>query len=597
MSQSKKKPDFSGHVQPRAAAEENVEPKKKNTALLLGLAIFCLLIFTVTGPMTAVFRQMMAPSAGDVATLVLPSGEASITVDDYRQAQMLMDTQAYLFTGRRAKVEEEDVLAYATLRKLAEEMDVYVTDEDLQFQIRLMMQIRQIQDYRQLWRSHGYGTAVAFEASLRDLLKVNTVQSLLAAGAGVVTDADAVEQWEKDFEELKLDYVAFRAEDFAEAAAGLEPTEEELQTFYDEGLDFSQRAELENDEMLAFDALVVSADALLTDAVKAWAPQEEPSEDSLLGFWEMRRYELYMRSPEDPDYDDTNPIQPFEEVRDQVVEHYRLNAAALLLAAELGEKAQAGEEVDLAAFAAEKGVELVEVTEPVPAPELQDIPRIGNAGLRQLIFAEEGAWSGRAILVDDLAYVARPTTQVLRALPELAEVRDSVVDYWRESRQGDLAAEAAQAFQEALRPEGWTEGSPLTLDAEAFTAAAVAAGREVATLDWVARRVRPAADPKWDKDDRLSPWLRNQAGLALDDSFEGDVRGPLENSFASAHVVYRLAGKRAPDSAQIWPGEMEAARRAAQSQAVQAFRTGQLSYEGLAQAYEIEKVLPESVEG
>ncbi len=593
-SQSKNKPDFSGHVQPRAASEEHAEPKKKNTALLLGLAIFCLLIFTVTGPMTAVFRQLMAPSAGDVATLVLPSGPSAITFDDYRQANLLMDTQAYLFTGRRAKVEDEEILAYATLRKLAEEMDVFVTDQDLQTQIQIMMQIRQISDYRQLWRTHGYGNAVAFEDSLRDLLKVSMVQRMLSVGAGSVSDADVIERWEKDFEELQLEYVVFRGEDFVDAAAALLPTDEELAVFYEGGLSYNQKAELEKDEMLAFDALVVSADALMTDAVKAWAAQDPPSDDALQGFYEMRRFELYMRDQEDPDYDETDPIKPFEEIRDQVTEHYRLNAAVLALAAELGQRAKDGEEVDLAAYAAEKGVELVRIDEPVPAPELADLPRVGNPGLRQLVYAEADQWSGRALIQDDLAVIAKPTQQVLRELPELDEVRDSVVDYWRESRQSELAAEAATKFLDALpKPDGHAEGQPFSLEADAFAAAAQAAEVEPQLLDWISRRIRPAADPRWDADERLLPWLRNQIGMNLDEHFEGDVIGPMENTFVQAHVVARLAGKRAPDSAQIWPGEMKAARAAAQQQAMQSFRTEQLSYEGLAQAYQIEKVLIE----
>ncbi len=591
--QSKKKPDFSGHVQPRAAAEEHAEPKKKNTALLLGLAIFCLLIFTVTGPMTAVFRQLMAPSEGNVATLVLPSGEAAITIDDYREANALMKAQARLM-GRRGNASEDEVLAYATLRKLAEELEVFVPDQELQGSIRMMLQMNQMgpEQYRQFWRGQGYGSAFAFEENLRNLLRVGMVERLLASGAGVITDADAIEQWEEDYEEIRLEFLSFRSEDFAEAAAALEPTEEELAAFFPDSLSYQQKNELEVEEQLAFDALVVSAEALMTDAVKAWASQDEPSEDDLSGFYDMRKFELYLRDPGDPDYD-LNPTLPLEDIRALVIEHYRLNDAALRLAAELTA------DTDLEAYAAEKGVELIRYPEPVAASELPELPRIGNAGLRQLIFGATpvNEWDGRALVGEGLAYIARPTQQIQRALPELAEIRDSVVDYWREQRQGELAAEAAEAFVAGLpKGEDHVEGDPVNLDGEAFGAVAAASGRVIEVQDWIARRVRPAADPKWDTEEKIRPWLRNQVGQQLDTVFDGDVLGPLDNSFAQAQVVVRLVGRRAPDSSKIWPGELTSARRMAQSQALQSFRTEQLSYEGLAQSYQIEKVVPE-VEG
>ena len=590
-SQSKNKPDFSAHVQPRGGAEEGA-PKKKNTVLLLGLAIFCLLIFTVTGPMTAVFRQLMAPSDGAVATLVLPSGEDSISVEDYRQANMLMNAQSRLISNQRSNADENEVLAYAALRKLADEMEVYVTDQDLQMNIQMILQMRQVglDQYRQFWRNQGYATARDFEENLRNLLRVSMVERLLASGAGVVTDADAIERWAKDNEELRLEFLSFRGEDFADAAAALEPTEEELAAFYADGLSFVQKSELENEERLAFDALVVSAEALMTDAVKAWTSPDEPAEEDLAGFYDMRKFELYLRDQDDPEYD-ASPIKPLEEVRAQVVEHYRLNDAALRLASSLTA------ETDLEAFAAEKGVELVRYPEPVAAAELAELPRIGHAGLRQLIFGvvEQDAWYGRALIGDSLAYIARPTIQVQRSLPELAEVRDSVVEYWRESRQDELAAEAAAAFVAGLpKPADHVEGDPVNMTAEAFGAAAAAAGRVIQVQDWISRRARPAADPKWGTEEKVRPGLRSQVGFKLETTFDGDVLGPLENNYAQASVVVRLAGRRPPDSEKIWPGELAAARRAAQNQAMQSFRTEQLSYEGLAQSYQIVKVLPKA---
>ena len=53
----------------------------KNRWVLLGLAIFCLVIFSITGPMTAVLTQMMEGDPTLMSRLELPSGAAEISLE------------------------------------------------------------------------------------------------------------------------------------------------------------------------------------------------------------------------------------------------------------------------------------------------------------------------------------------------------------------------------------------------------------------------------------------------------------------------------------------------------------------------------------
>ena len=595
MSKSKSSKKTSHSKAHAAPAEPPAEGKHdgRNRWVLIGLAIFCLLIFTVTGPMTAVFASWFGGGPANVAKLVLPSGADEISFQDYDQARNYLSWERRILGGSR-DMDDEQIIAYATKRKLADELEILVSDQELRDYLSLLVQISR-RDYESLWRGTGLNSALGFESLMRELLRVRKVEELLLS-ASVPTDEEVLEEWRKDYQEMRVEYLVFDAEEFEEAAAAEEPEEEALQEFYDSGLNFSQRNELENEERVAFEALVVSAEALETEAVQAWAPQEEPTEEGLDGFYNFRRFSLYRRpEPEDGEEPDLElgPTLTKEELGDRLTRDFRLSQAALALLNE------AGDAEDLAAFAAEKGVELVVEAEPVAASQLPELPRIGAPELRQVVRSELDQFLGQALLADGIAYIVRPTEQIERSMPPLEEVRESVVDYWREKRRYELALEAAEAFVDDVPlPEGAVEGDAKTLDSEEFASrAAAAAEGQIQVLDWISRRVRPTVDPKWGTEERLPPWLRTQVGNQLPDTVDGELLGPLEYAAGSQVIVARVDGRREPDASKIWPGELNAARQRMRSVAQNRFREEQLSYEGLARAYQIEKnLLPEPEE-
>ena len=65
----------------------------------------------------------MAEGPGVWATLDLPSGPAEITSEDYRRAQSLLVKERQIMGRRSPEVDTEEVLAYATLIKFADEFD------------------------------------------------------------------------------------------------------------------------------------------------------------------------------------------------------------------------------------------------------------------------------------------------------------------------------------------------------------------------------------------------------------------------------------------------------------------------------------------
>lgn len=574
-------------VAPQVETVDSVEQRarraRRNKILLVCLFVFCLLTFTITAEMGAVFARLFTGGPPPVAKLTMPSGKVSeVSLEEYRLA-------ADLIGGRDAST--EDVLAYATLRKLADAYDVVITDDDLRRSIELQMMIRRVQSYEQLWRGMGFGHQLQFEAWLRESMRANTMAGLLRNGA-VTTTSGAIDAWLEAREELRLEFATWEGKEFLDAAKQETPSDEQLAAFYDTGLSFQQKNELEREAAVQYEALVVTSDMLATAAVTAWAGSEPPAEQALADFYERQKYALYMR-PEPAEGaarpDDWTPVLTQAEVGEKLALDYRLYSAAEKLLAAVAAA------TDLAAFAAEKGVEHVPAGEFTPLSQLKDAPRLGSPNLTSIGYQEAGQWSRLPILVGDLAYLARVSARRERALPPLDEVAASVLDFWHQKRADELAKAAAEAFVKGLpRAEGAGESDPAVLDPAAFAAAVAAANRPVQVLEWIARRPRPAVDPKWGSEDRLRPYLRNEIGAKLDDYADGQVLGGLFLADPATHVVARVAGRRPVDRQTMWPAEIEQARNEGVTAANRRFQEEQISYAGLSRAFLIEQVLNEA---
>ena len=564
---------------PDSDISEVVPMSRTKRFVLIGVAIFCLVIFSATQPMIAVFANLSGDGPQSVATLDLPSGPSEITSEDYRGALRLMSWERNVLGISRSD-DEEGVIAYATLRKLADELEVVITDNQVRDFIRFQMAVQRIADYGDLVKRFRFNSSLQYENLLRDLLRVQQVETLLGSAA-IPTQDDVLAYWSDDFQEMSLDYVSWSAEDFSHAADALNPTDEELQIFFADGLDFTQRRALENEEAVAFEAIIVSADALQTAAVQAWASAEEPTEEQLQGFYDFRRFTLYRRlAPEEGASADAGlgPVLTREELGDRLAQDFRLHRAAMALIANADTE-------DLAAFSSERGVEYLAEATPVSASALESLPRIGTMELREMFRAEVGSWMDKAFLVGDVAFLVRPTESSARAMPPLEEIEESVKDYWREGQRGTLAREAAEAFVASL-PQPEVEGDPVLMAQDAFGQEVTKVSGKVQALDWIARQPRPVVDPIWG-DDSVRPWLRSTVGTVLEDYSDGEVLGPFEQGIGGLFVVARLVGTRDADATKIWPSEIEAAKNRAKQEAMTRFRTDQLSYEGLSRSYSI----------
>lgn len=573
--------------------DDELKPPEMSTRkriLLIGVAIFCLLIFSVTGPMMMAVGDMFSGGVPVAGTAELPSGKVEITQEDYFEAVRMITRERYLIAPLHDHKDETQVLVYALLRKLADDMDFVVHPSILRSQIKMMIDRSGMPDYKSLLQRHSeYPNAVSFEADLSELMRVPMLEQMLTSSR-VPTKEDVLGSFKDRYQEFQAQYLVWTAEDFATAAMALEPTEEELAEFYDSGLSFTQRQDLQLEETVTFDALLLSQDALDTDAVKSWAPQEEPTEEELSSFYDFNKRFLYMRpNPAEQEDPATEPFLSREELGDDLKRDFLLQRAILTLVAE------AADAEDLQAFADSKGIEWVQQNDPVGRSGLVDLPRVGTDQLSQLFRFELNQWLGRAILNDGVAFLARPLSRTDATLPPLEEIKDSVTDYWREAQQPVLARKAAEDFQ-AKFPAPEVEGDAILVDAEAFATAAGDEGLEIQNMDWISKSRRPAVDPVWPASDKISPWLRGQVGRLLEDYEDDQLIGPLEYNLPDEKyiVMVRLIGTRDPDVNQIWPNELSSIRNSAAYFAGTEFRADQLSFEGMSRLYNLTQVAAEN---
>ncbi|MFK5954966.1 MAG: hypothetical protein QM477_00820 [Planctomycetota bacterium] len=561
--------------------------------IISGVAVFCLLIFSVTGPMSDVITSWFGSGPPVRGTVNLPSGTVDITVQDSQHASRLRSwgEQFGIFLFPEDADDTESNLTYAALMLLADELEVVVTNTQLQAFLS-MRGYGQLStgEYERAYRGLGFANARQFEAQVRASLRVQTLVGFLAS-ASLPSESEIVAAWAKDYEEMDVQYAVWHASAFADAAAALVPEEEELNTFFLTGLNGLQRRDLEVEQAVSFDSLILTADALASDAVKAWFTPEEPTQEALDGFYQVNRFSLYRR-PEpkegeevDPDLGDHLTV---EELGDRLRGDYLLHKAITTLALELPQAA------DAAAFAAEKGAEYVKQEEMVAYSDLPDVERIGHMQLRRLFNAELNFWVQTPIQTEGMVYLARPLERRDRVMPELEDIKDEVIALWRETQQGVLAKEAADAFLEALpKGEDQAEGDPVVMDADAFAAALAGADRAVEQMGWISHTIRRTTDPIWPADAKILPMLRYRVGLELETLTDGEVIGP-EDFGENGIVIAQLKGRRPANPDEMWPAERQRAERAAYTAASQRFQADVLSFEGMANLYGLTKVVTEN---
>lgn len=551
--------------------------------LLMGIAIFCLLIFSVTGPMADTLGRWLFSGGSQVyATMRLPDGSRhEISIQDYNEALTIQQFRTRLFRANE-DVSEERTLYWAAVDALADAYELVVSPAEILAFVEPVVRGSQA-NYEAFYRSLGYRHAQPFEAMLARLLRLSKMEDLLAAAA-VVSEDEVIAEWQDLYREIRFSYAVWSAAEFAEAAAELQPSEEDLAAFFPDKLDPVQRLEVEREEAVSVSLLVVDAEAAGSEGVQRLIGSDfEPSQAALEEFYNSRSLSLYRRQDPAPDQ---SAVLSLEEVGDRLLRDFRIHTA--LKQAYLSLVGGA----DPVAFAAEHGLRVQDFAEPLPLSGIEDLPEFGSFQLRAAFSGTPGTWMDNPVLLPSgLGYLMKPLEVRKREMPPLEEVREKVVGFWRLGEQQRLAREAAEEFIASLpKSEDWVEGDPPVTAEEAFAQALDAERRARHSFEWLPRTPRPTSDPLEVLESGQIRRVRSVLSARLDDLVDGQVVGP-EDFGADGVIVAHLSGRRAPDPAAIWPAETVRARALAGQKVAQSFRADQLSFEGFAKAWELTKVL------
>lgn len=553
--------------------------------VLMGIAIFCLLIFSVTGPMAETLgRWFFSGGVRAYATMKLPDGDsAEISVEDYRTALAIQQFKTRLLRGGDDSSEER-ILYWAAMDKLADAYEMAISTQELRETV-LAFTGGDARSYQNLYRGVGYSRPSDFEAMLARLMRLQKMEQMLAS-ASVVTEDAVVREWQELYREIRFSWGTWSASEFAEAAAGLEPTEEQLQEYFDDKLTPLQRLDLEREETAKFTLLVVDAEAAMSDGVRALIGSDfDPSAAALQEFYNSRSLSLYRR--QDPQ-EGESAVLSMEEIGDRLLRDFRTHTA--LKQAYLSLVGGA----DAAAFAQQHGLRLHVQAEPVTLSEIEKLEDYGAFQLRMAYSGTPGTWLENPVMLPQpksLGYLIRPDEVTQRAMPTFAEVREQVAGFWREGEQQRLAREAATEFVGVLPKQAdWVDGDPTVIGEEEFSQALAAERRPQNQIDWIARTPRLTTDPPETFSSDVTRRVRSLLSGRLGDLVDGQVVGP-EDFGELGVVVIHLAGRRDADPSRIWPSEVARARALAQQKAAQAFVADQLSFEGFAKAWELTKLI------
>src|SRR5262245_14476529 len=196
--------------------------------ILIGITVFVLLTFSITGTMLSAFRGKEAPW---IATCTLPSG-AKVEIDratfqDYASGCSLTIGR---LPFRRSRIDEQEVFRFIVLHRLALEAGLDVSQESINEFLQswpLGMGLRTRERYDEFLRTFRI-RAAAYEEFVRRYLVVDRFLAFAASLWAIPGPADIEAAWKKDHARFTLEVVSFPSDARMEETSHLLAKDEEL---------------------------------------------------------------------------------------------------------------------------------------------------------------------------------------------------------------------------------------------------------------------------------------------------------------------------------------------------------------------------------
>lgn len=611
---------------------------KARFLMILGLMVFTLIVFVIPGSFQSAFRS--GSSIGE--TILSFRGPDGSTVErdwaSFIDAKRRLD-DFYRVQGLRVDIEDDDVATFLVLDELARAEGIEVSNREVADAI-LTGFIRPGSKWgivRPLQTKEAYEQTLAgwrikaqrFEGTVRQVLRVERYKSFLSAAACWPEPTEIEASWKESHQEYAYEYVEIPSSAFEEAAAADLPADEELATWYEE---LPARRSVFDDEFrqakTAATLIGIRAGGDEDGAgLLARYPRpedEDPTELARTYYDEVAHRRFVRPEPlEGVELASERLYFPFEEVQAEAEREAPLQRALVEWLQDLQNRMADGEEVDLAAEAAELGLhheadgvarehqEWVdhELGGPFVASALRSP---GPNGLTDNVVTDKGG-----------LFVGLVTETVEAGLPPFEEIRERVVEEWTKERAGELALEAAEQLREALlaqaepAPEDEDDDADpaadaepaMVVSAETFRSAAEAAGWTVGTRDWLSGYTFTSMDFQGQSfqipesplskdpngEEPANAYIAGQ--MALEDLPAGGLsEAGLANDGEHAYVV-RSLGSRDPAAVRMSREDWDEARMQAFAEKAVEFEERFFGRERLERDYDLVLSLDDENEG
>ena len=572
---------------------------------LIGLMVFLLIVFLVPGAFLGSFGVGDGRDA-DYVRIDLSTGSRTYTASEFFGQRNELAPSFNIFPihgillGHEDPegISDEEMARFLVVEALAAEAGILITDQDLA--TFLSDNGATVDGWRA--RTSDYGGPLKVEAGLRRVLAVRRFSDLLTQISRVPNVEEIERRWGEEHVEVAYDFVELEAASLVDQAKAENPDDAALEAWLGERPEFEQ-ASLKDPERYRV-TLATWRDAATTPptALLERFPQDPPDPEARAQEYYNQVFFYRFTRPAEPEEDDggeeetggdesagdeeagadeevadeeageeePTPPQPqfltFDEVKDVCLAEAPVFFALGAWRGDLQSRLSAGEEVDLAAEAAELGLEVQTFDEPQTAEELREVEGAGGAAMAAAVRrSTSGALAPNVVVSQEVLSVVRLDELVESAMPPFEEIREEVLDMWAEDRSAELALEQLVQLRdgfEAFEPAEDEDDAPSPAagdddeetvhrraDEEAFRAAAEAAGFTVGRRPWLDK-----SGPLTDDPDSELPAHRYLFGKrAFADMEDGELaEAELDRQREHAYLV-RKVGQRDMDISRMSP--------------------------------------------
>ena len=456
------------------------------------------------------------------------------------------------------KPTEEDIATFLVFEDLAKDTGVAVGNKE---HVALLKAIFGNNAGIQQAAANARMPVEQLEAMIRRIERVSKLRNLMTA-AVVVPDSEAIEaQWKEDNPLFKFQVVSTKTEPFLDQARSEAPDDETLTTWFHELPIFRQQT-LFTQPTVTPDVMYVplgeGAEFDPAALLAAYpAPEGTDLEEQARSYHTQNRSTRFRVPPEEQKeatvgedgekvVDETPKLfYDLEEVREQVDFEAPIHAALRALLTDLQDRANQGEEIDIAAEASKFGLALFEgpdggfTREAVAEQEPWGSPLASG----QLIFAQEGSLLPSVLVTEKALSIARARAKKDREEPPFADIREDVLGMWAEDRSKQIAVDTLDGVRMVLaaKPED-VEAADWRpeIAAEELKKLAAEAGYSIVERDWLERNSVP--DDDFNKATPVQRFLRGNVDMhALE---PGQVAPAVASPAGDEVYLVRLEGKQ-----------------------------------------------------